>query len=271
MKLRIVPARHGAIWVRSGFRIFIRRPLVFAMLFASFLVGVGLLVWLPIIGGLLSLMALPLVTQGFMIATQRALLERPVLPTVFAEPLRAGRPQAVAMLKIGLLYAVGAVLVMWLAGLADGGTLRAWQEAMMGGNPDPKQVEALMSDPRLGWGVLLRLALVGLLALPFWHSPALIHWGGQGWGKALFFSTVACWRNKAAFAVYALTWAAVMLGFGLIANVILVLLGQAQLVGFAALPVALMFSTIFYASLYFTFADCFEYSLDPASLDPRTP
>ena len=30
----------------------------------------------------------------------------------------------------------------------------------------------------------------------------------------------------------------------------------------AALPAALMFSTVFYVSLYFTFADCFE--LEPA-------
>ena len=28
--------------------------------------------------------------------------------------------------------------------------------------------------------------------------------------------------------------------------------------GLAALPAALMFSTVFYISLYFTFADCFE-------------
>ena len=35
MKLRLVRARQGALWVRNGFRIFFRRPMAFAVLFAD--------------------------------------------------------------------------------------------------------------------------------------------------------------------------------------------------------------------------------------------
>jgi len=270
MKARIVPARHGAIWVRSGFRIFFRRPMAFASLFAAFLLGMLVLTQLPVVGLLIVLTALPLVTQAFMIGTQRALLERPVLPTVFAEPLRASPAQTRAMLQIGIGYMLATLVVVGLSGLVDGGRFEELQEAAMGSTPDPKRVQALMADPQLALGMALRLGLASLLALPFWHAPPLVHWGAMGWGKALFFSTVACWRNKAAFAVYGLTWAAVVLMFGLFANVVFMALGQAQMIGVAALPAGLMFSTVFYASLYFSFADCFEYSLDPASLEPRT-
>ena len=48
----------------------------------------------------------------------------------------------------------------------------------------------------------------GALSIPFWHAPALVYWGGQGWAKSLFFSTVALWRNKGAFALYGLGWLA---------------------------------------------------------------
>lgn len=271
MKLRIVPARHGALWVRSGFRVFFRRPFAFAALFATFMFGVSVLMLLPSVGVLLVLVALPLVTQAFMVATQRALVERPLPPSVFAEPLRAGRPQALAMLKLGLAYAAATVVIMWLSGIADGGKFEAFEEAMLASStPDPKQIETLLNDPQLQLGVLLRLGLASLLSLPFWHAPPLVHWGTLGWAKSLFFSTMACWRNRSAFSVYGLTWFAVILLFGVLVNVIFAVLGQPRLIGLAALPAGLMFSTVFYASLYFSFADCFEYQPDPAASPPKT-
>ena len=274
MKLRLVPPRHGVLWVRSGFRIFFRRPMAYGALFTVFMLGVAALLLVPLVGALVLLVALPLVTQAFMLATQRALLERPVLPGVFTEPLRAGRPQARAMLQIGLAYMVASLAVMWFSGVADGGRFEAFEDAVLGGKADPKQVEALLADPRLLFGIVLRLGLTSLLALPFWHAPPLVHWGGLPWSKALFFSTMACWRNKGAFAAYALTWFAVIVAFGVFVNVVFIAIGQPRLIGFAALTAGLMFSTVFYASLYFSFADCFEYQLDvgsPDSLTPRAP
>jgi len=103
----------------------------------------------------------------------------------------------------------------------------------------------------------LRFGLAGLLSVPFWHAPALVHWGRHGVGKALFSSTVAVWRNRGAFAVYSLVWFAVIMLFALLANLVFGLLGQTQLVALAAMPASLIFSTVFYASLYFTFTDCF--------------
>ena len=272
MKLRLVPARRGMLWVRSGFRVFFRRPLGFASLFALFLVGVALLMLVPVVGAGLVLVALPLVSQVFMIATQRALLGRPMAPGLYLEPLRGARPQALGMLKLGVAYAVGTLLILWLSGVADGGRFEAFEDALLGPKqPDVAQVEAMLGDPQLLLGVALRLGLAGLLSLPFWHAPPLVHWGAQGWAKSLFFSTMACWRNKGAFTAYALTWAAVIMLFGVFVNVVLLALGQAQMVGAAALPAGLMFSTVFYASLYFSFADCFEYQLDPAAPEERLP
>ena len=106
--------------------------------------------------------------------------------------------------------------------------------------------------------MLLRFGLAGLLSVPFWHAPALVHWGGQPAAKALFFSLMACWRNRGAFFVYALTWAAVILLFAVVANLLFAMLGHIQWMAAAAMPASLVFSTVFYVSLYFTFADCFD-------------
>jgi hypothetical protein len=257
MRLQIVPSRQGAQWVRQGFAIFVKQPVAFAGLFATFLFAVFALTLLPILGPLLLLTLLPLGSLGFMIATRRALEGRFPLPRAFIEPLRNGRPQLVALIKLGLLYAAATWAILALSDVIDGGALDALMEAQASSASSPDVLAAKLADPRLEIGVLLRFALLGLLSVPFWHAPGLVHWGGHSAAKALFFSTVACWRNKGAFIVYSLTWLGVFVLFALIANLAFGLLGRAQLVPFVAMPASLIFSTVFYASLYFTFAGCF--------------
>lgn len=257
MKLLTVSANRGMLWVRSGFRVFFARPLMFSGLFAAFLFGALMLMLVPAVGPLLVLAALPLVSQGFMQATRTVLEGQMPRISVFFDPLRGPRPQALAMVKIGLLYAAASLFIMWLSDWVDGGTFNALQEAMTSKTADTEQLEALLADPRLSAGILLRLSLASALALPFWHAPALVQWVGQAPAQALFSSTIACWRNKAAFTAYALTWAVLILLFGVLANSVFLLLNAPRLVPIAAMAGGLMFSTIFYASLYFTFVDCF--------------
>lgn len=258
MKLLTVPAGRGVLWVRSGFRVFFAKPLAYSALFAAFLFGALLMLLVPLLGALLMLAALPLVSQGFMIATKGVLAGQTPLVNVFIEPIRDRRPQAIMMLKLGLIYAAGSLFIMWFSDWADGGTFNALQEAMTSQTADTERLEVLLADPRLSTGMLLRLFLASCLALPFWHAPALVHWEGQSPAQALFSSTIACWRNKGAFAVYALTWSGVIVLFAVLINSVFLLLGAAKLVPIAAMAGGLMFSTVFYASLYFTFSDCFE-------------
>ena len=271
MKLRLVRARQGALWVRNGFRIFFRRPMAFAVLFASFLFGALVLLMLPLIGPVLMLVALPLVTLGFMIATQVALKGGFPLPTVYLQPLRVNASRRVAMLKLGLVYAAATFAILWLADLVDGGKFEALQDLMANSKTPVEEVRERLLDGQLQAGLAVRLGLASLLSLPFWHAPALIHWGSQGWGQSLFFSAMACWRNKGAFAVYGLTWTAVVMLFGVLVNLVFGLLGQPQMMAVAAMPAGLMFSTVFYASLFFTFADCFEQAPKPDAVDDAAP
>lgn len=258
MKLLTVPAGRGALWVRNGFRAFFAKPLAYSALFAAFLFGALLLLLVPLVGPLLMLATLPLVSQGFMMATQGVLAGRTPSVVLFAEPMRGARTQAVVMLKLGLIYALGSLFIMWFSDWADGGTFNALQEAMTSQTADTGRLDELLADPRLSTGMLLRLGLASALALPFWHAPALAHWEGQGPAQSLFSSTIACWRNKGAFTVYALTWSALIVAFGVLINSVFLLLGAAKLVPIAAMAGGLMFTTVFYASLYFTYADCFE-------------
>lgn len=298
MKLKHAGFREGVLWVRSGFRIFFRFPLAFTGLFMMFMFG-GFMLWvLPYIGALLLLTALPIVTLGFMLATERALQGRTPLPDVFIEPLRTDRARRMQFFKLGALYAVAVVLATLVIQVIDGDRLERWQAAVWreaqrsagGEAAEPPQPQAesassadearpappaaaasaarsadreLIEDSSLQWSLLLRVLVFTPVSLLFWHAPALVHWGGVPVRKSLFFSIVACWRNLGAFTGYGLAWGAVVLIFSVATTFLFTLFGQPQLVPLAVMPAALMFSTVFYASLYFTFVGSFGPSPDP--------
>jgi hypothetical protein len=266
MRLQQVPARHGALWVRQGFAAFRRQPMGYTALFAAFLfvvLGLGIL---PLVGPPLLLALLPLGSLGFMVATRRVLEGRFPLPQAFLEPLRAGRPRVLALVRLGIVYAAATFAILWVSNVIDGGAFEALIDAQTTPNTTAEVDATSLADPRLELGVLMRFGLLGLLSVPFWHAPALVHWGGFGAGKALFASVVACWRNKGAFLVYSAAWLGVMMLFAVLAQLVFALLGRMQLVPYIAMAGSLVFSTIFYASLWFTFADCF--ASDDGALEP---
>ena len=125
------------------------------------------------------------------------------------------------------------------------------------GEAPPQEIDALAADRGVFVGTVCGMLGATLLSVPFWHAPALVHWGGQGVAQALFSSTLAVWRAKGAFLVYALIWAGLIVGVGLLSALLLGLFGAPQLAGVLALPIGLMFSTVFYVSLIFSFRDSF--------------
>jgi hypothetical protein len=269
MKLRTVPARQGLRWVRQGFQVFFKQPMAFAALFAAFMFGVFVFALLPVVGTLLVLATLPLVSLGFMMASNQAMSGQFPTPRVFIDPLRGPRPQVVAMLQLGLVYVVATFVIMFLSDRVDGGAFEALMDAMPNAQSAPQTVADKLAEPGLWFGLTLRFGLAAALSVPFWHAPALVHWDGHGCAKALFSSTIACWRNRGAFTVYSLGWFALIVVVGAGGSMIFGLLGQAKLFALAAVPISLLLTTVFYASLYFTFADCF--SADDATVSIPAP
>jgi hypothetical protein len=264
MKLNQVGAGHGVWWVRRAFGLFFKRPWAFVGLFIACFIGALFLNVMPLIGPVLVLAALPLGSLAFMIASRAVLDDLPILPGVPNDTLRGPRARRLALLQLGLAYAVATILIMLLANASDGGALERLFETL-GTSATPESMAAAMADPRLGVGMVVRFGLAGLLSVPFWHAPALVHWGGYTATKSLFFSTVACWRNRGAFLVYGAVWVAVILLLGVVANLVAAVLGQAQPVVFFMAMASLIVSAAFYVSLYFTFDDCFVQEPPPAA------
>lgn len=270
MKLKSVPANQGLLWAQLGVRAFMRRPIAYAALLGAFVLAAFTASIVPFIGPLVGLAMLPLVTLGFMLATRVVVDGGVPTPMVYLVPLRAERGRVVSLLWLGALYAAATFAALWVSGVVDGGALGALMQPVAEGQNASDVVGKRLAAPGLLAGLALRIGLTALLSVPFWHAPALIYWDGQRVAQALFSSTLACWRNRGAFLVYALAWAAFVMTFGTAASLVFALLGSPELFAVAGVPISLMITTVFYASLYFTFADSFAPSDDAPASSPVT-
>ncbi len=252
MKLQIVPARTGVVWVKLGMKTFFKQPLALAGLFFIFTAAMSVLSLIPVLGNVLALALLPGATLGLMAATRETVSGKFPMPTVLLSAFRAGRQQMRSMLILGALYAAGFLLVLAISALVDGGKFARLY--LLGASMSAEALQ--QGDFELA--VLIAMACYMPLSLLFWHAPALVHWHGISPAKSLFFSFVACLRNFWAMTVYSLVWMCAFLAMGVVVAVIAALAGNAETVTAIMFPSGMLMAAMFFTSIYFTFQDSFE-------------
>lgn len=251
MKLNIVPARTGLLWVKLGIKTFWRQPLALSGLFFMFITVMSVASLIPLLGNALALALLPAATLGLMAATREASQGNFPMPSILISAFRAGRQRARAMAVLGVIYALGFLAVLGVSALIDGGDFARLY--LVGGTLTREMVEStsFQSAMWVAMGLYLPLSLL------FWHAPALVHWHDVPPIKSLFFSLVACLRNAGAMTVYALAWMGLFMATGMVVMLLALLLGQPGLLGTIMFPTALLLAAMFFSSIYFSFSDSF--------------
>lgn len=278
LTLHTVPAKQGLRWIGLGWQVFRRAPLALSSILALFLVAAMVVSLLGMLGAVLGLAALPLLSLAYMLSTHQALQKRPVNWQVFAQPFRLTPQRTRAQLGLALVYVVATVGVITAAATIDGGRFEELQRLMAesGQNEEARKAAeeafgAALGDSSLFWGALVRLGGLLLISIPFWHAPALVHWGGQGALQALFSSTLGLWRNRSAFVVNGLAWFGILLAASLVLALLAGLLGGPALLALLVMPTTLFMATVFYCGLYFMFVDSFRFVADEGSPEPAPP
>jgi hypothetical protein len=251
MKLNIVPARTGILWVRLGIRTFWRQPIAMTGLFFMFMALMSIASLLPYVGGFLALMLLPAASLGLMAATREVDLGKFPMPVILIAGFRNGPEGKRNMAVLGVLYAIAFIGVMGLSALVDGGDFAKLY--LVGGSLDMN----ILMKSEFQNAMWLSLMLYLPLSLVFWHAPALTHWHAVPVSKSLFFSTVACLSNWRAFLVFGLMWSFIFLGTTLIITLIGSVMGDGDFAAMALLPAMLMLAAMFFCSTYYSFKDCF--------------
>lgn len=267
--LKTVSAAHGPRWVREAFALWAKKPLPFSALFAGVAMVVLLLSSLPLLG-VLVMVAMPLISLGFMVAARSALEGGHVTPLQLLEPLRGDPQRRRGLIQLGLLYGAGSVLILLLVQQVSNDAFGRLNKLMATSGDTQPQIEAVLAEPGLGTAMLLGLLLSMALSIPLWHAPALVHWGGQKAAQALFSSTLAVWRNRGAFLTYMVTWMGVFLAGAFVVTLLAVILGAPQAAGLLAVPVMLVCWACFFISVLFSFNDSFGVAGEPRGTQAGT-
>jgi hypothetical protein len=252
MKLHIVPSSQGVQWVRLGVKTFIRQPLALGGLFFLFMGVVSVLSMVPLLGTALSLIILPAASLGLINAARLASTGSFPLPVTLIAAFTAGAAKRSAMLQLGVLYTAAFLAIIGVTMLIDGGQFSG---VYLMGTPLTEEMAADGSFISALWVALL---LYVPMAAVFWHAPALVFWHDVTPGKSLFFSAMACWRNKGAMLMFILTWMAVITGAGVVITLLAGLLGGAAVINMLLMPATMVMAAMFFASIYFTYQDSFD-------------
>jgi len=250
MQAASLPASYGWQWVRDGLKLFMKQPLaVFSWALAiSLLVIFASLT--PPVGPLLFVALMPVVTLMTLAACKHIEAGRVMLPSMWPQPLL--RPGVFKkMLVMGAFYAglsIAAGLITFLpfsAELTEGLRIASIEQ-----NLTPFM--QAMAVPLALFGVLYVI-----IAALFWHAPALVAWHGLRLMQALFFSGVACWRNKWPFLVYGITWLLAFLFIDLCAGILVSIGLSPELAGTLQIPFNIAAGGVLYCSFYPVYTSVF--------------
>lgn len=244
MQARRLPARHGALWVIAGFRLFRANPPLLTALTLGFMFLALVINLLPLVGPFLLPLALP--ALNLIVANGCRAAERggPLAPGA----LKIGLEQnAHHLLRLGGLHLVGSLLVLLASYGLDAGMDLAEPE-----RSNPADMVAFMLR-------LLALAAPAIMAL--WFSPLLTGWDGIPATKAVFFSAYGAFSNWRAFLAYGATVGAIGVLLPGLVLVVAGLVSQSLLNAlFLALRIVMVFvfAPALMASVYLSYRDVFH-------------
>ena len=189
MHARRLPASRGIFWLVASFRLFRANPPLLATLTMAYIFLAIMVNALPHVGPFIVPLALPAVIV--IIANGCRAIERGRGISVIAmtHGLKAHR---VALVRLGGLHLLGAIVILFISTLVEGGQLS------LAGPSRPLSDEDMVA-------IVARLFVIAIPVIAaFWFAPLLTGWDGVAPLKSVFFSFVACWRNWRAFVVYGL-------------------------------------------------------------------
>jgi hypothetical protein len=108
------------------------------------------------------------------------------------------------------------------------------------------------------------------MAAIFWFAPALVGWHGIRITQALFFSWIACWRNKWAFLVYGLCWLAVFLGIDTLVSMLVLIGLSPSTAATVQVPLNVVATSVLYCSFYTSYVAVFD-NIPTESSDETNP
>lgn len=201
MQAATLPLPYGWIWIKEGLLLFKRQPLAmfFWSLATNMLINLSYLV--PLIGQIALITATPLLTFIVLNACHRIAKGEIIQFGTWLTPIKSPDVKG-PLLRLGVLYMLACMAGGAVATLPYMDSI--FNALPQDGQATESEVMAALQAPMLTFA-----AIYILISAIFWHAPALVGWHRIPIKQALFYSMVACWRNKLPFVTYGLCWAGI--------------------------------------------------------------
>jgi hypothetical protein len=255
-----LPALSGWRWVRDGWMLFRKQPMAFFSwaMFVSLILMVASVT--PPIGPLIFVVLMPTATLLSLSAARHAEQGQKVLLGTWIAPLRlAGVFRR--LLGMGALYVLFCLLLGLIAFMPFSEEVTQAVKAVTTNNDLLPLLEAVRTP------MAIFAVLYVLMAAVFWYAPALVGWHSIPMTRALFYSGIACWRNKWAFGIYGLSWLAIFLAIDTVLSALTMVGLPKSFSAMIQVPINVVASAVLYCSFYTSFISVF-YS-EPAP-EPET-
>lgn len=209
MQARRLPPARGWQWLVGGLALWRRNPgLISAAAMASLLLS-AFLGAIPLLGTPLACLAGPIVSLTVIRICHHVATGQPLRP----EKLRIERPQLLGLLILGAFLFVALFIGDLLNRLIAGDSLEQMVAAANASGEPPKAL-----PPSVLWGMSAYMLVIAIVGGMMWFAPMLTALRQVSPMKALFFTAVACWRNKWPFLVFGLCLTVLMLPLSLLVS-----------------------------------------------------
>ena len=198
VEARKVNASHGWMWIKNGYWLFRKNPLIWMVLTVIGVTGLLVIAIVPVVGDPLATLLFPVLLAGFMFGCHAlAQGEELELAHLFA----GFQKHAQQLVTLGGVNLVGQLLILGAMMLTGGATLVG---IMMSGKPPDDPAMLMQAVAGAGFALLLGLMLFGVLMMAMQFAPMLVIFGGMQPIPALKASLRAFLRNMVPLTVYAL-------------------------------------------------------------------
>jgi hypothetical protein len=252
MQLRTLPAKQGYFWVQQGLQIFRHHPINMLMLVMVYTLFIRLILLIPIIGILTVLFITPGISVSFAYACHSILNNQPVKPSIFLQVYRNRTSKSVQrLLWLGAIY-TSTVLLITLINILLFVDLQTFL---------PLFTEKQLLPEEATRQLYMIMLSSGLLYLPIamlmWFAPLLLVTKNYTIPQALFFSWLACWRNRNAFIFHLGIWLVILIGVPILFEKLLAGINLIYISNLLLTFYSLGMLAIFYCSFYVSWKSCF--------------
>ncbi len=259
MQAVVLPARAGYLWAKQGWLLFRSQPMAFFSwaMFVSLLLMTASIT--PPVGPIVFVILMPAVTFMTMAACRQAASGQKMLLGMWFTPLKQ-KGLFKRLLAMGAVYILLCVILGLLAFMPFMDELSQSVQTATASNNLLPLLEVVRTP------MIIFAVLYVLMASIFWYAPALVGFHGVTLMQSLFFSAIACWRNKWAFIIYGLVWLCVFLSIDLAMD-LLTLIGLSESAAATIqVPINIAAGGVMYCSFYPNYVSVFE--SQPATESP---